>query len=413
MRFIAYLLRVAVVFLAIGAAPARAQDAYALGPGDTIEIRFVGVSDLDRSLTVGPDGTVSLPLIGEVAIEGRTLADLREEIPGRMSGAVYRQRGEGEEVLISLRPEEVSIDVSAYRPIFVEGAVNQPGSQPFRIGMTVRQAIAEAGGIESLSGFGGPESSEADIAKLRSDYQARVVELAAVTVEAERLRAELSGATEIDPQVLDGIGLDPATGAALLDLAQARLATSAEMTEAEAGITSRALERARDAVFATLRRTETLTQIVEQEESEVARVQSRVRRLLETPDQLAQTKRFHMNAVDKLAELRTDVVTAQAQYESLSQEWGQSAQRHRLELLDGLRRLTTERAGLVTALQGYDHRIRSLSSDAILVSAESPPSADAVGPRIVIHRLQRDGETAIEADPGTRLMPADVVSVRM
>jgi polysaccharide export outer membrane protein len=46
-----------------------------------------------------------------------------------------------------IRDPSVSVEVSAYRPIFVLGEVNKPGEYPYQPGMTVVSAVAVAGGF--------------------------------------------------------------------------------------------------------------------------------------------------------------------------------------------------------------------------------------------------------------------------
>src|SRR3989337_542015 len=56
------------------------QDAYLLGPGDTVYVVIFGEPDLSRTVTIKPDGTISLPLIGEVRAAGKTTTQLASEL---------------------------------------------------------------------------------------------------------------------------------------------------------------------------------------------------------------------------------------------------------------------------------------------------------------------------------------------
>lgn len=51
---------------------------YILGANDQLEIRIIGQPDLDTKQTVAPDGTISLPALGRVRVEGLTLKQLDE-----------------------------------------------------------------------------------------------------------------------------------------------------------------------------------------------------------------------------------------------------------------------------------------------------------------------------------------------
>jgi hypothetical protein len=52
--------------------PTLAAD-YALAPNDQLEVKIIGQKDLDTKQIVAPDGTISLPLLGRVTAQGKTL----------------------------------------------------------------------------------------------------------------------------------------------------------------------------------------------------------------------------------------------------------------------------------------------------------------------------------------------------
>ncbi len=115
-----------------GAAPAAAEP-YLLAAGDKLLVRVWGHADLSGEVAVTPEGRIGLPLIGAVPAAGLTPEDLAAEIARRL-GARY------------LVNPQVTVEVREYRPFFILGQVNRPGSYPYRPGMTVREAAAVAGG---------------------------------------------------------------------------------------------------------------------------------------------------------------------------------------------------------------------------------------------------------------------------
>ena len=130
---------------------AQEDGRYRLGARDKLMVRvgrwdaatgvYEGWVDVGGEYLVGPDGTVSLPLIGNIAASGLTPSELAEEISTRLQQRV----GFSDEL-------EASVEILEFRPVYVVGAVNNPGSYPFVPGLTVIQAIGLAGGIESLDG---------------------------------------------------------------------------------------------------------------------------------------------------------------------------------------------------------------------------------------------------------------------
>ncbi|MDR7427334.1 MAG: SLBB domain-containing protein [Armatimonadota bacterium] len=125
------LLASAVTYAAAAPAP---SDLYVLGPGDTIEIVVFGEPDLSRTVTIKPDGTISLPLIGEVKAAGKTTAQLVAELTN-----LYKKY---------LKAPSVSVVVRELRVerIYILGQVNRPGEYQVRQGMGILELLASAGG---------------------------------------------------------------------------------------------------------------------------------------------------------------------------------------------------------------------------------------------------------------------------
>lgn len=136
----AVLLHVGFAILAIiaylaGAGVVRAADQtdYKLGPGDKLRVTVYNEPDLSGEFDVGGQGSIALPLIGQVDVKGRTIGDVDALITQKY-GANY---------LVNPR---VSVEVLNYRPFFIIGEVKNPGSYPYVNGMTVLNAVALGGG---------------------------------------------------------------------------------------------------------------------------------------------------------------------------------------------------------------------------------------------------------------------------
>ena len=113
---------------------ANAEDfIYRLGPGDKIRINVFNEKDLSGEYEVDPSGNVSLALIGSIRAKGLDTQTLEE--------AVKKQYAQG--YLIDPR---ISIEVLNFRPFFILGEVNKPGSYPYVNGLSVLNAVALAGG---------------------------------------------------------------------------------------------------------------------------------------------------------------------------------------------------------------------------------------------------------------------------
>jgi polysaccharide export outer membrane protein len=115
--------------------PSATAEDYRLGPGDVVRIITYGEEPLTGEFHVNDGGTIAVPLLGSLQATGLTPAELETEVAGALIGADI------------LRNPSVSVEVIAYRPIFVLGEVNKPGQYPYQPAMTVVTAAAVAGGF--------------------------------------------------------------------------------------------------------------------------------------------------------------------------------------------------------------------------------------------------------------------------
>jgi polysaccharide export outer membrane protein len=108
---------------------------YRLGVGDVVQLSVWQQPDLDRELTVRDDGTIVVPLVGEVPAAGSTVPELESTL-ARLLRSFNRQI------------TEVSITVTEYRSleIFIMGAVATPGVHTFEQLPNVWDAMRAAGG---------------------------------------------------------------------------------------------------------------------------------------------------------------------------------------------------------------------------------------------------------------------------
>lgn len=114
--------------------PASQQGSYQLGAGDRLRLQVFGQEELSQEYVVSDSGAITVPLIGAVDAEGRTVAELEEE--------VARQLSEG----ILVNPN-VTAEVVTYRPFFILGEARDPGQYPYVPNMTVLTAVSMAGGF--------------------------------------------------------------------------------------------------------------------------------------------------------------------------------------------------------------------------------------------------------------------------
>jgi polysaccharide export outer membrane protein len=116
--------------------PDPRQREYVIGPSDQLSIQVWRNAELSREVTVRPDGTVTLPLIGDLAADGRTPTELRDEITKQLAKFV---KVEGAVVTVAVTA------VNSYS-FTVSGNVERPGVYSAQKYVTVLEAIQLAGG---------------------------------------------------------------------------------------------------------------------------------------------------------------------------------------------------------------------------------------------------------------------------
>jgi len=108
---------------------------YAIGPGDTLQVAVWKEENLSGTVTVRPDGFVTLPLVNEIQVVGLTTAQLREILEKKYGEFVVSPT-------VMVRVEKI-----ASSEIFLVGEVNSPKAYPATGNDTVLQLLTRAGGL--------------------------------------------------------------------------------------------------------------------------------------------------------------------------------------------------------------------------------------------------------------------------
>ncbi|MDP9122340.1 MAG: polysaccharide biosynthesis/export family protein [Acidobacteriota bacterium] len=123
------------------APPAGKNPGYRIGPRDLLEIKVYELSELNGERRVSEEGTISLPLVGDYKVAGKTDLEIAQELKELLEKK-YVQRA------------SVDIQIKEFRsrPIAVIGAVKQPGNLGFSGRWTLLEALAAAGGLAENHG---------------------------------------------------------------------------------------------------------------------------------------------------------------------------------------------------------------------------------------------------------------------
>src|SRR5262249_38679865 len=117
--------------------PDPRKDEFVIGVNDAIRINVWKNPELSVDARVRPDGTITMPLIGDIKAVGRSPTSLKAEISKRLQSFVR-----DESAIVSVAVTEVN----SYR-FTVAGQVEKPGIQTAKYYVTAAEAVAMAGGL--------------------------------------------------------------------------------------------------------------------------------------------------------------------------------------------------------------------------------------------------------------------------
>ena len=122
-----------------GAATVAGGSQFTVGVADVLHVNVWKNADLSQTVTVGPDGFISLPLLGDVQVAGMTTNQLGILLTSRLTAYMVNP-----EVTVSV------VEIHS-RKVYLIGQVSKPGGFPLIGPMTVLQLIAQAGGLSTFA----------------------------------------------------------------------------------------------------------------------------------------------------------------------------------------------------------------------------------------------------------------------
>jgi polysaccharide export outer membrane protein len=122
-----------------GTNPASAKKPYVIGPMDVLIVKVWNQANLSGPADVGPDGMISMSLIGQVKADGLTARQLEEVLTQRLKEF--------------LNSPEVNVTVAKVnsKRFFVYGEVGRPGEYPLVQETTIMDALSNVGGFRDFA----------------------------------------------------------------------------------------------------------------------------------------------------------------------------------------------------------------------------------------------------------------------
>lgn len=374
----------------IGASDARAQ--YKLDSGDVVEVSVFGVQDFKRRTAINLDGDISLPLLGDIRAAGLTLTELRMRLKDLLAKSNV------------LRSPDVTAELVEHRPFYVNGHVAKPGAHPFQAGLTVRHAVAIAGGYELMRfKMDNPLLLAAD---LRSQYENLWTEFVRREARVTSLQAELAGSASPD---LSNLGDAPVARRIIdemvkleLDYFNVRKADKKKELE----YLERARKHAQDQVTSLVQGQEQETSAVQLQAENLARTQTLSKqglapltRLTDDQRAIALQKSRQLENIARLADARRNL-------EDYGRRLERSEDERRLRQLQDLQEATAELVKVQTQLQAVGEKM-------LYVGAIKTQIANGNFGQVEISIYRKiDGQrTRLPSDEDSEVLPGDVIDV--
>ncbi len=128
---------IALIVMALSAVPAAADAGYVLGVNDTITVQVYGQPEAGVTTRIKADGTIVVPLLGTVKVEGLTQLELAALIKDKLVKGGF------------LKDPYVNVEIGAYvsKTVNVAGKVGQPGVYPLDKNYTVLEMLLKSGWV--------------------------------------------------------------------------------------------------------------------------------------------------------------------------------------------------------------------------------------------------------------------------
>ncbi len=112
---------------------------YVVGSGDVLSISVWKEKELSPTVTVRPDGKISIPLIDEITVTGLTPVQIEQALQQRL-----------ETIVVHPRVTVTVVEIHS-RMVYITGEVTRPGAYPLNGPLNVLQLIAQAGGLTEFA----------------------------------------------------------------------------------------------------------------------------------------------------------------------------------------------------------------------------------------------------------------------
>jgi polysaccharide export outer membrane protein len=393
---------IAIALVASTAIGHAADDiAYRISPGDTVQIKIATLPDGINQAIVQLDGTVALPQIGMVPVAGLTLAELQARMKMVVPTTVFRIRtADGREQALLLKPEDVTTAIVDYRPIYIKGDVLTPGQQPYRPLMTIRQAVAVAGGysaVRSRAGLLAPDPVD-----LQNVHDALRIDYVHDVFRKRRAEAELQDKPGFDRSAPAGSPLSGAMVAAIAQGEMDAMNTVRDDIERQRLYLEEALRGVGDQIDVLIERERAEEAAVKADEEDLERVRTLFETGNLTSNRMADLRRALMMSSSRRLETTVELMHARYRQADFVRQLERAVSQRRIGLLKELTEANVRLAALEVKLRAAREKLRSAGVSAPIAGVT--PRA-----KITIIRKVGDAWLSLDVEEDAEVLPGDVI----
>jgi polysaccharide biosynthesis/export protein len=396
---------VAIAVLSIRAARTEPASEYQLATGDVIEIAAIGAPDIRSKATVDVDGRALFPLIGPVNAAGLTISQIQANVRERLPTKVFRRRSEdGREYPIVLTPDEVLVSIAEYRPIYLNGDVAKPGPQPYRPGLTVRQAIAMAGGFDVMRFRAKDPFLESS--DLKGEYDSQWIEFAREQARMHSLREVLG---KKDGSAADKAQRIPVPQSVIADISRLeaeRLSASTTDYQKEKTHLATTIQKETEHINILVTERDKEKQDADGDAAELQATQTNLQKGIVPTTRVAEARRLAFYSATRALQTSALIAQIDAQRHELESRLDRIDDQRRVKLLEELQNSSVKLAEISARLQAVGEKLMyagMVRSQLVRGGGDRPI--------VTIFRGNDPRSSERSADNDSILMPGDVVEV--
>ena len=372
-------------------AAAQERPRYRLAPGDILQLGVFGVADFGRRVTVNVDGDISVPFLGEVQAEGLTLKDLRIALS---EGLTKDGR---------IQSADVTVEMVEHRPFYISGDVSRPGAVPYRPGLTVRHAIALAGGYDALRFR--TENPLMTAPDLQSENEGLWIDFARQQALVISLKSEITGTTEIDLTPIYSVPLARKTLDEIADFERNDLKMRLE-NYAKQRTHLQTLLQDTEKTLASLQNTQASNaESLQMQQDALDRASKSASKGLVASNRVDDERRSLSELRSRSTDTESRVDQTQRQKEEVARNIEQQDEQRRAQLNYNLREATITLEKLSSRLQASSEKL--LYTGAVKAQLRGGGG----GPELIIHRKIDGRVVDLSAREDTEILPDDVLDV--